>query len=237
MTNKIIRKLLPLLNILICAVFILITVIMVQFLPAVKETAADPPIENIHNWALFIVNGDNPLCEDYLPELAVVTENFYLDIRCAFYAAEMLEAAESDGIELRVVSAFRTWETQNRNFYNYVERLMRENDYSMEQAIAVTSTQIARPGESEHNAGVAIDIISKDWFIYNNDYTRDFDKTPEFRWLYENSWRFGFILRYPDGKEDITGFIYEPWHYRFVGQEAAELIFETGLTLEEYLEM
>jgi D-alanyl-D-alanine carboxypeptidase len=235
------KRLLPLLNILICAVFVSVAAVTARFLPVFKPSeVAEPDCADYnHDWAFFLINSENPLSEDYEPELERIRGadgRFYVDARCAAYAAEMLEAAELDGINLRVVSAFRTRQVQYENFNNYVERLIRERNYSMSKAVEVTSMHIAPPGASEHNAGLAIDIISEDWFIYNDDYTRDFDQTPEFRWLSENSWRFGFILRYPDGKEDITGFIYEPWHYRFIGHEKAELIFNSGLTLEEFIE-
>ena len=233
--DRIKRRLFPLLSIAVCAVLVLSAAVIAQFIPASKQSRDAEP-EDMYDWAFFLINGEHLLPEGYTPELGNVTGDFYLDVRCAVYAVEMLEAALRDGIELRVVSAYRSWERQNENFDKYVRRLMREKNYSQERAVAVTATQIARPGASEHNAGLALDIISMDWFIHNDDYTRDFDQTPEFAWLSGNSWRFGFILRYPDGKEDITGFIYEPWHYRFVGHDKAEQIYYSGLTLEEFMQ-
>ncbi|MCM1487619.1 MAG: M15 family metallopeptidase, partial [Firmicutes bacterium] len=101
---------------------------------------------------------------------------------------------------------------------------------------------IALPGHSEHNAGLAMDIVSDTYWSNHSDLDESFDQLPQYDWLIENSWKYGFILSYPKGKEDITGFIYEPWHYRFVGLEHAKKIHEiyesTGefLTVNEYIE-
>ena len=91
---------------------------------------------------------------------------------------------------------------------------------------------MARPGTSEHQLGLALDIVDLD---YQQLDTRQ-EETPEQKWLMENSWKYGFILRYPTDKSNITGIIYEPWHYRYVGKEAAKVIHEKGICLEEYLE-
>ena len=100
-----------------------------------------------------------------------------------------------------------------------------------------TYKEVARPGCSEHNAGVAMDIVTQDWFMYYTELTTDFEYTEEFDWLQENSWKYGFIMSFPEGKEDITGFSYEPWHYRFVGVEHAKKINSLKITLNEYIEM
>ncbi|MCL2697246.1 MAG: M15 family metallopeptidase [Oscillospiraceae bacterium] len=192
-------------------------------------------------WAFILINNENPLPAYYEPELEVIdftsTREFYLDKRAAPFAIEMLSAAESDSIALRVVSAYRSHQRQLENFNNYVARLIAEHDMGEEEAALLTSSQIAQPGASEHNAGLAIDILSTDWFLHNDDVTEEFERTPEFRWLAENSWKYGFILRYPKGKEDVTGFIYEPWHFRYVGTALAEQIVNSGLTLDEYIDL
>ena len=95
---------------------------------------------------------------------------------------------------------------------------------------------VARPGTSEHNLGLAADIVSADWYAQHDDLTADFDQTPAFAWLREHCADYGFILRYPLGKESVTGVTYEPWHYRYVGEEAARAIMDAQLTLEEYLQ-
>ena len=104
--------------------------------------------------------------------------------------------------------------------------------YSEEEARTETAKNIAIPGTSEHQLGLAVDIVDKNYQIL--DETQE--DTAVQKWLMENSWRYGFILRYPTDKSDITGIVYEPWHYRYVGKEAAEAIYNEGICLEEYLE-
>lgn len=128
---------------------------------------------------------------------------------------EMSEAIKKDGLSMRVVSAYRT-ENYQRNLYNNRVRTtgrINADNYS------------ARPGHSEHQTGLAVDIgTTKGVFEY----------TPEFKWLQNHAHEYGFILRYPKGKEWITGYSYEPWHYRYVGVDAAKIIYEEGITYEEY---
>jgi D-alanyl-D-alanine carboxypeptidase len=239
------QKRLFLTNIIACLVFavtVSLTVIFAHAPDAEESAEPVPQDQSIHSyWAFFLINDENPLPEDFLPELEVIdftgSREFYLDARAAPFAVEMLAAAEDDGVILRVVSAYRSRQRQLENFNNYVARLVREHGMSEDEAIVLTASQIALPGASEHNAGLAVDILSADWFLYHDDVTEEFERTPEFRWLIENSWRFGFILRYPRGKEDVTGFIYEPWHFRYVGIDIAEQMVNSGLTLEEYISL
>ncbi|MCL2078020.1 MAG: M15 family metallopeptidase [Oscillospiraceae bacterium] len=243
------RKLLCAVNITLCLIFVLalsITAALSSDFDESAGTVSQSAAEDLnHDWAFFLINNKNPLPEDYEPELMVIEfpddesdfgrGNFELDARCVGYANEMLKAAKLDGVRLSVVSAYRSRQRQDETFRSYVDRLMREN-YSQSEAVIYTASQIALPGASEHNAGLALDILSEDWFLYNNDVTDSFDQTPEFKWLEKNSWKYGFILRYPKGMEEITGFIYEPWHFRFVGIDRAEQIYNSGFTLEEYIE-
>lgn len=134
----------------------------------------------------------------------------------------MKDDAEKEGLTLRAFSTYRDYDRQDFLYNRYTE-----NDGKEE-----ADTFSARPGFSEHQTGLAFDIggpNSKD------DASMSFEKTNEFKWLINNSFKYGFILRYPKGKEDITGFMYEPWHYRYVGQENAIEISNSGLTLDEYL--
>ena len=127
-------------------------------------------------------------------------------------ANDMLIQARKDGVDgFILTSGYRT-EAEQRELY--------KND---------TNKTAALPGASEHQTGLAFDVTA-----YSNG--KDFEKTEQFQWLNEHCWDFGFILRYPDGKVDITGFSYEPWHYRFVGVDIAKEIHENGWTLEEYCE-
>lgn len=129
---------------------------------------------------------------------------------------EMENAAATDGIVLFVVSGFRDYDTQEAIYNRYV--------YQSGQAAADTFS--ARPGHSEHQTGLAFDL---------NSLEESFGDTPEGKWLAENCCKYGFIIRYPKGKDDITGYMYEPWHVRYLGKDIAQKVYKSGLTLEEYL--
>lgn len=179
-----------------------------------------------------LVNKKNALPEDYEPDDLV-----YADVPFIFeemlekrkmrkVAAEALkelfDAAKEDGIYLAGVSAYRSRAYQKALFDSYVER----------DGYEKARTYSALPGTSEHETGLAIDVSGSDGKCAAQDC---FAGTPEAEWLEANAHRFGFIIRYPKGKESITGYQYEPWHLRYVGKEAAEAIAEQSITLEEYL--
>ena len=142
---------------------------------------------------------------------------------------QLMDDAKKDGINLILVSSTRTMAEQQSLFDNKVNRVMAANpDYTRKQAEIEAATAVAIPGTSEHQLGLAVDFNS----------TEDsFRNTKEFAWLQENCWDYGFIYRYPDGKQDTTGIIPEPWHYRYVGKENAKKIKESGKVFEEYLAM
>ncbi|MCL2694323.1 MAG: D-alanyl-D-alanine carboxypeptidase family protein, partial [Oscillospiraceae bacterium] len=162
-----------------------------------------------NEWAFFLINKENPLPEDYTVPLRRIYGNFEADARIADYAILMMSDARSEGYNLSVVSANRTLARQRENFEARVSDLMARG-FSEENARELTEREIALPGNSEHNAGLAID------FARQGEGYLTFENTPEFKWISQNSWRYGFILRYPKDKHHITGIIYEPWHYRFV---------------------
>ena len=193
------------------------------------------------DWALYVIGNNNPLPEGFSVVTKNVTEEKELDERCVDFAIEMIKAAKEDGINLLVFSAYRSVERQEENLQDYIDSLIMKG-WSEEDAIVQAHREIALPGHSEHNAGLAMDIISDDYWLDHDELNYEFEELPHFDWLIENSWKYGFILSYPEDKEDITGFIYEPWHYRFVGLYHAEKIHniyvETGemLSLNEYIE-
>ncbi len=193
--------------------------------------SSDSLVDNA--WAYFIINSENPLPENYSPTLERVQGDFSMDSRCAEYAREMISAAQREGIELNVVSAYRSVRKQQENLDAYTERLKREG-HSEQEAEKLALLEIAEPGTSEHNAGLALDILTTDWWESHDDVTADFDSTEEFAWLSEHAHEYGFILRYPKGAEKITGYAYEPWHYRFVGVYYATKIKESELPLEHF---
>ena len=122
-------------------------------------------------------------------------------------------------------------EKQTRLFDEQVKGLQNQGkDYV--DAVAEAKTAVAYPGTSEHQLGLAVDIVSEDYQLLDEKQ----EETPEYIWLSKNCSKYGFIVRYPNGKTDITGVIYEPWHFRYVGKEAAQEIMSKGICLEEYLE-
>lgn len=171
---------------------------------------------------LLLVNADNPLPEDYRPENLVdlykqSNRHFLLmrsDIKLSKHVFEamnaMFAAAQQDGVSgFYITSGYRTREEQ-RELYN-----------------TTTDGTAAKPGESEHETGLAFDVGTKG--------NENFELTPQFKWLSKHCAEYGFILRYPKGMEEVTGLPYEPWHYRYVGKEAAKAIMDNGITLEQYL--
>ncbi len=188
-------------------------------------------------WSLRLVNAANPLPEDFEVRTANISgyENRPFDMRAADQLEAMLRDAENAGCKLYLVSGYRSVGRQKALFKRKTEVFVNEG-FELAEAEKQAAQWVARPGTSEHNLGLAVDIVSADWYSSHNDLTADFDQTPEFAWLRDHCAEYGFILRYPLGKESVTGVTYEPWHYRYVGKEAAQAIMSSGLTLEEYLQ-
>lgn len=181
-------------------------------------------------WNLILVNDSHPMEKGYVPELAKLSGNYKVDKRILKPLKKMLRAAEKDGMDMYVCSAYRTVNKQKQLYNRRMGEEIRAGK-SYWQAFEATRMGTALPGTSEHGLGIAVDIIS-------NSYTKLDEKqkdTPEAKWLEKNCYKYGFILRYPVDKTEITGIMYEPWHYRYVGVEDATKIMKTGVTLEEYL--
>lgn len=199
------------------------------------EPEEEEDINADNKWAMFLVNKQNPLPKDFdsIIETELVYEgdkNGYVDKRAASYAKDMLAAAKEDGIDLWVISSYRTIQYQQENFDRSVQQRM-DNGMTYDDAYADTLREVAMPGESEHNAGLAMDIMSAEYTSMDD---AGFENTKAFEWLDKHAAEYGFILRYPKDKESITEIIYEPWHYRFVGIYYAKEIKKSGLCLEEY---
>lgn len=185
--------------------------------------------ENIDTTYLILVNKKYNLDESFVPEdLEYLNIRFsgaessqYLSKDAAKALEQMFEDAKNDGINLIGRSGYRSYSTQKATYASKVQSL------GQEQADRFS----AKPGASEHQTGLAIDIISSE---YGSLHT-DFQYTETYKWLINNCAKYGFILRYPKGKYDITGYNFEPWHYRYVGIEHAEKIMKENVTLEEYL--
>lgn len=185
---------------------------------------------------ILVVNPWNPVPEGYEPDLVslgtdVSVEGSQVDRSCYDALMEMINACNKAAPRVCVVSSYRTHEYQTNSYNRKVQSYL-DKGYTQEQAEKEAATIIAKPGTSEHQLGLAVDIIdTRLWALEEEQET-----LPAQKWLMEHSWEFGFILRYPKDKIDKTGIIYEPWHYRYVGKEVAKEIHDSGLTLEEYLE-
>lgn len=194
---------------------------------AEKKPATVIPITDAENWNLAIINTKYPLPDSYAPTLsnAINGSNIQLDSRVSEHYAEMYAAAKLSGCVLTPYSGYHTYALQettyNRKVNFYVNKGM-----SAEEANQKASAQVLPAGCSEHNAGLAMDIVSA---------SSDFINTKEYKWLCENAHNYGFILRYPEDKTAITGMNFEPWHWRYVGTQAAKEMKEKNQCLEEYL--
>lgn len=187
--------------------------------------------DTMDDWKLGLVNRTHFMEEGYKPMLAEIENGYYFDARAVEYLQEMLADGKKEGLDFWICSAYRTNEKQTTLFENKVSRLMAEG-MSYEEAYEEAGTVVAYPGTSEHQLGLAVDIVAKDYQHLDEWQAQ----TDEAKWLAKNCWKYGFILRYPLDKTEETGIIFEPWHYRYVGEEAAKEIMEQGICLEEYLE-
>lgn len=181
-------------------------------------------------WKLLLVNDRHTIPETFEPELEEVQGIYRMDARVAPMMRQMIADAKSQGVDLMVCSAYRPYSSQQRNFEASVTRYMQAG-YSREQAEAETLRLIAAPGSSEHQTGLAADIVTPMYQALDDGYA----ETKAARWLKANASSYGFILRYPEDKVALTHIEFEPWHYRYVGEEAAREIMAQGMCLEEYL--
>lgn len=172
-------------------------------------------------WYLLLVNSTHPLPDDWeAPALIEMPGGETVDARIYEPLSQMLADAADEGLEPFVASGFRT-RAEQQGFMDEKINEYRSQGYGESEARALAEDWVALPGTSEHELGLAVDINGASYDLYI--------------WLQQNSWRYGFIQRYPEDKTDITGISHEPWHYRYVGKEAAKEIYESGLCLEEYL--
>ena len=194
---------------------------------AEKKPAAIIPITDAEKWNLAIINTKYPLPDSYAPTLSNVISgsNIQLDSRVSERYAEMYAAAKLSGCVLTPYSGYHSYALQETNYNRKVNFYVNQG-ISAEEASQKASAQVLPAGCSEHNAGLAMDIVSA---------SSDFINTKEYKWLCENAYNYGFILRYPEDKTAITGMNFEPWHWRYVGTQAAKEMKEKNQCLEEYL--
>lgn len=184
------------------------------------------------DWRMVLVNPNVKLPDDYTveTETADAATGKELQTEAAEAYRQMAKAAEADGVSLMLCSGYRNVEYQQGLFDKKVEQCLSEG-LSQEEAEIKAATIVAAPGHSEHNTGLAADIVTPDHQMLDTA----FEQTPAFAWLSQHAAEYGFILRYPQDKTAITGIIYEPWHYRYVGVDNAAAILQSGGCLEEYL--
>ena len=179
---------------------------------------------------LVLVNKEHSLEENYEPNDLVIPNiplqtssdmTAHVRYQVAVELENMFNDAKKDGINLIGISGYRSCDYQTTVY----------NDAVANEGVVAADSYVAHPGHSEHQTGLSIDILSSEYSTLDEG----FENTEAFKWLSENINSYGFIIRYPKGKEDITGYSYEPWHLRYVGKNAAKEITENQLTLEEYL--
>lgn len=183
------------------------------------------------DWQLVLVNKQHPVPEDYTFTLGKIKGSMKCDVRIIDDLMDMMQAAKADGINLVVCSPYRDYNRQTVLFNRKIDYYMGEGHSYME-AYKLASMTVTVPGASEHQIGLALDIVSTTYSWLEID----FGETAAGLWLKDHCDEYGFILRYPQGKEYITGIQYEPWHFRYVGKEAARVIMERNITLEEFIE-
>ncbi len=183
---------------------------------------------------LVLANRSSPLGKDYTPtDLKPILQGYSMVMKdCAAKAFEAMykEMKALNMWDAGISNTYRSYETQYKLYYErYIPQEKRDHpDYTDEQIMALVDTYSARPGTSDHQTGLAVDF---------SPVSSKFEETKAYDFLIENAYKFGFILRFPKGKTDITGYMFESWHWRFVGREAATFIYENGITLEEYVAM
>ena len=177
-------------------------------------------------WMLLLVNSSNAIPDGYAPtELTELSNGQSVDKRIYPSLQRMFDDARAQGVYPVVSSGYRTAKQQQSEMDDKIQEYI-DDGKSEDEARALAATYVAQVGYSEHEAGLAIDIVAK---------ANKSDDDTVWAWMKEHCAEYGFILRYPEGKEGVTGMSYEPWHFRYVGVEAAQKIMGAGITLEEYL--
>ncbi|MBR4163473.1 MAG: M15 family metallopeptidase [Solobacterium sp.] len=222
------RAILRMLCLLICIVLLtLMAPMVISLLASINDESVsipeiEVPVEN-EDWALLLVNYDHPLPSDYSFEILTLSNNEEVDERIYPALQSMFDDARNEGINLFVRSGYRDREEQEIVFQNKLNECLNEG-MSEEEAYQETLRWVAEPGKSEHETGLAVDINS------------EVSAEDTYNWLIRNSYKYGFVQRYADEKSDITKVYNEPWHYRYVGKNAAYEMVEKNFCLEEYLE-
>ena len=196
---------------------------------SVTEEVLDDYEFDASDWRLVLINKQHPIPEDYSFKLGNIKDGMRCDERIINDLLAMMQAARDDGINLMIRSPYRSDNQQETNFNKRI-RLYMGQGYSYMEAYKLTSQVITVPGASEHQVGLALDIVCDTY----DSLTEGFGETEAGQWLAEHSCEYGFTLRYPQGKEYITSIAFEPWHFRYVGRPAATIMHDEGICLEEF---
>lgn len=207
-------------RLLLMAVIILLAAGMMAFKGGISRTA-----DESLGWNLMLVNSRYRIPDDYSVELIRLSNGEQVDSRIYPDLQEMFDDARGAGYSLFVRAGYRSEEDQEDLMEDKIEAY-RQEGYSQREAEREAEKWVAKPGTSEHELGLSVDINAEGQTDGNRLY----------QWLAEHSWKYGFILRYPAEKEEITGIDYEPWHFRYVGKQAAKEMYEQDLCLEEYVQ-
>lgn len=194
-----------------------------------QTLASSKEAEN--NGLLTLVNMSNKIPSDWTVDLVELRNNQAIDRRAYEGLQSMMDDARAEGLDPLICSSYRSQEKQEQLYTNKRNYYL-DQGYSNDEATALAAIWVAYPGTSEHQLGLTVDICS----VSNQNLDDSQEDTATQQWLMANCYKYGFILRYPSDKSEITGISYEPWHYRYVGVDAAAEIHEKGLCLEEYLE-
>lgn len=201
--------------------------------PTTPDPEPEPDPEPIPE-LLTLVNPWNQVPEDWTVDLVTLPNGLEIDKRCYDALMDMIDGCYDAGLTPVICSAYRTQDFQQTLYDNKVSEWM-EQGYSREEAREKAGHQVAVPGTSEHQLGLAMDLVDASYQVLDEAQA----STPAQQWLMAHCWHcweYGFILRYPAEKQDITGIIYEPWHYRYVGRDHAQAIRQSGQCLEEFLQ-
>jgi len=197
-----------------------------------QDQKQDKEIDSqVTDWNLILVNQENRISEDYTFILKEIENGNKIDERIEQATKDMLEAVRKEGLKPYICSSYRSNRTQ-KELFNKKLNQYKQNKVTKETAQIEASRWVAIPGTSEHEIGLALDIVSKNYQVLDEKQ----EKTEVQKWLIENCNDYGFILRYPTNKKEITKVNYEPWHYRYVGIENAKFMKEKDFCLEEYIE-
>lgn len=191
------------------------------------------PEPNIGSWQLMLVDSLHVLSSSFAPDVTEVRDGQYFDSRAAEELLEMISGAEKAGYTVTIRTGYRPYATQAYIFFGKASQIAWDGTVEYADAEELARETVAYPGTSEHQLGLAVDLMDSAGTAM---VAEDVEELPVLLWLQEHCAEYGFIYRYPKEKQEITGW-YEPWHFRYVGKDAATYIMENDLCLEEFIEL